>query len=487
MLRRRDLVDERMERAQRALAKFDSAAVMLRALACHLEGRHLKNLGALPRVPPIVLEPAARVVNALPDVVREQLYSITGAWEAVSEEDLDALDAEDVAAWMTSRYPPREFPAAAIGSANGALLHLCAALDIPWLPQTFLVPVRARGLDVDDARGPLEWARPRARRVLEKNPELDLYHMRDPNQDRLMLRRMTYFRFKRRRLGEAFTRFLQERVAPGGTLFVFDCRRTWPTTRVDDRHVLQFGALGGADERDYFEGSPRVERYLSRYRASRTRWDPPPPDGRTPEAEWGFEPALLDDVERVARRRGLRVVRVVFLEPEDPSPFVADLYRLWLRENGLPGAQLLVESFVLLEPRSAIRTASVPFWMKFNKEPSLRALERYLDEAPPYDYLLLTLFSHGVDSVGLVPIATWRDVLRRARVRGRFIGVDARAYPRDFGIYGRFSRALARIHPRFPMPPPMSLGFLEAFLEDSERKYAVRFERATPPSVDLHP
>jgi hypothetical protein len=48
-----------------------------------------------------------------------------------------------------------------------------------------------------------------------------------------------------------------------------------------------------------------------------------------PEAEWGFAPALRDDVEDFARRHGYRVQRVVFEDAEDVSPMVADLYRWW--------------------------------------------------------------------------------------------------------------------------------------------------------------
>jgi pimeloyl-ACP methyl ester carboxylesterase len=39
--------------------------------------------------------------------------------------------------------------AVAIGSSGGALTHLYAALGIPWLPQTLLLPVRQRGLPPD--------------------------------------------------------------------------------------------------------------------------------------------------------------------------------------------------------------------------------------------------------------------------------------------------------------------------------------------------
>src|SRR4029450_13636290 len=97
--------------------------------------------------------------------------------------------------------------------------------------------------------------------------------------------------------------------------------------------------------------------------------------------------------------------RVVFEEPEDMSPLVADLYRWWYGALGLADNRLVVDSFILMEPYWTIRTGSVPFWMVFNTEPSLRALTSYLRDAPSFDEVRLTLFSHGVDSIGLVPRA----------------------------------------------------------------------------------
>jgi hypothetical protein len=201
-----------------------------------------------------------------------------------------------------------------------------------------------------------------------------------------MIQSMQYFRVKRRRLGATFERFLDAALAPGATVFLVECGLTWPTTRIGDRHVFQHGALGGATEEEYARGGPRVEAYLRRYGVDKPRWDPPPADGRSPEAEWGFEPALRGDVERLARRRGWRVRRVLFLQPEDLSPLVAELYRWWYRARGIDSHRLLVESFVLLEPWWTLRSGAAPFWMVFNvhsQHPALRAGSRCPSPLPP--------------------------------------------------------------------------------------------------------
>jgi hypothetical protein len=179
---------------------------------------------------------------------------------------------------MTGQYPRGRFPAVAIGSSSGALVHLCAAFGIPLLPTTFLIPVRQRGVDPDDPRAGMQAGLAGAARLLGANADLELHHMHDPNQDRLSLRRMTYFRVKRRTLGQAFTRFLAERLEPGGTIVVSDCRLRWPVTRIGDRHVFQFGAVGGMEPDEFHSGSRRVAEYLARYGSARRRWDPPEPD-----------------------------------------------------------------------------------------------------------------------------------------------------------------------------------------------------------------
>jgi hypothetical protein len=103
--------------------------------------------------------------------------------------------------------------------------------------------------------------------------------MHDPNQDRLTLRRVAYFRVKRTRLGSDYERFLTDTLAPGGTIYLAECRQRWPTTQIGERHVFQFGAVGGMLPQEYLDGSPRVADYLRRYRIPQDRWHAPAPDG----------------------------------------------------------------------------------------------------------------------------------------------------------------------------------------------------------------
>lgn len=451
------------------VANFDSATAMLRATARYLRGQDFPALGQ-----PRIMGRLAGAIDLLGNRAREWLYTWSGWLEAIPPDRLGRVDAEAIARWMVDFYPRRQYPAAMIGSSNGAAVHLCAALGIPWLPQTYLIPVEQDWARPDEPIKDMEAARGPAQALLDANPDLQLHHMHDANQDRLMIAHMTYFRVKRLRLGAAYEQFLTETLPEGATIFLLECQRTWPTTQLGERHFFQHGALGGATPEEYLHGSARVEDYLRRYHSPYCRWESPEPDGEQPEAEWGFAPALRADVERFACQRGYRVQRIVFKEPEDFSPLVADLYRWWYAQRRLHPNRLLAASFILLEPYWTLRTGSAPYWMLFNTEGSLARLERYLDRVA-YDDIRIMLFSHGVESVGLPSIERWRAVLARARCQGSFVGVDERRFPRDFATFIRYHTELKKVPARYPLPGPLALSQLEAFLAETAGRYQVQW------------
>lgn len=448
-------------RISRDVAGFDSAAATTGAVARFLRGGDFVALG---QPAARLLYPVAAALNRLPVPARQWWYRTASGAEARPPERVAGLDLEQVAAGVVRCYPDRPYPAAVLGSSGGALVHLCAALGAPFLPQTLLLPVRQRGVDPDDPERAAHTFDATATALLAGNPHTVLHHMHDPNQDRLTLGRLAYFRVKRTRLGPAYERFLVRTLRPGAVLYLAECTRRWPTTRIGPRHVFQFGAVGGMEPDEYAEGSPRVADYLRRHGVARSRWTPPAPDGDSPEAEWGFDPALREDVCRFAARHGFRVRRLVYDDPEAPSPGVADLYRWWYGQRGLPTTRLLVESFVLCDPWWALRTACVPYWTTFSVTPSLRRLSGYLDRNAPFDLVAAMPFPHGVASVGLAGTADWAPLLARARVAGRFVAVSPDRFPADLGALFAVRRSLRALPGRFPLPEPLPPEAVEPFL-----------------------
>jgi hypothetical protein len=121
----------------------------------------------------------------------------------------------------------------------------------------------------------------------------------------------------------------------------------------------------------------------------------------------------------------------------------------------------------------------VPYWAVFNTEPSAAALERYLEAAEPYDDIRLMLFAHGADSVGVAPIERWRSLFARARTHGDFVGVDEQAFPRDLASLVRYYTQVKEIPDRYPLPAPLALERLDAFLDLHGDRYPVEWVEET--------
>lgn len=460
------------ELAPKFLAGFDSATGMVKALSNFLKGQDFEGAGVAPPI-----EGLAKGVNSLSQKLKEKIYIKSGGLEAIAPEELADVEVEAFTDWVTNSYPEQKYQAVMIGSSGGAAVHLGALLGIPWLPQTFFIPVqRHNDFTVDEPKKALEWAIKPAELLLKNNPQLQLHHMFDPSQDRLMLQRMSYFRLKKQRLGDDYERFLSKNLEKGGTIIINECQRTWPTVKVDDRYIFQFGALGGASADEFYNGSERVKEFLKRYDSPYEKWDAPEPDGERPEAEWGFEDSLRDDIYSFAQKQGYKVLRMIHQEPEHLSPFVAELYRWWYQQRNIPANRLVVDSFLVEEPYWSMATASVPFWMKFNMKPSAEWVEEYLSRCDSYDEIYLMLFSHGVDAIGRADEERWMNILRKARKHGDLLGADLKEYPRDFATLVMYNKDFKRkIRSRYPIRF-MGLDQFYDFIKEAEAQYRVSFK-----------
>ncbi len=428
-------------RPRRVIASFDSASTMLRVLAQHLHGTDSPalGLGLSARLAGRVL-PA---VNRFPPRAREWLYARSGAWEAIRASRLADVDVEAIAGWVTGHYPRRRYPAVMIGSSSGAVTHLAALAGTPWLPQTLLVPVLHDGLDPDRPKESMAALAGARTAFTEANPGIALHHMHDPNQDRLMIRRMAYFRYKYRTLPHAYAEFLRQYLEPGGTVLVVDCTERFPATIAGDRQTFQHGAIGGISADEYEHGSQRVSQFLAQQGSVHTGWEWPRTDAMDVEAEWGFDSALLTDLAPLCRAEGFQLRRLTFPHAQTLSAPVAELYRDWYEKTGLPANRLLVDCFALIDAHLPLRLGLVPYWTVFSTKGAADELVDYLDHTRRYREIHIGLFSHGTCSIGLAELADWDRALARAAVTGDYCGVDRAAYPQDFASNARFHDQLA--------------------------------------------
>jgi len=96
--------------------------------------------------------------------------------------------------------------------------------------------------------------------------------------------------------------------------------------------------------------------------------------------------------------------------------------------------------------------------------------------APPVIYLML--LSNGVNAIGLVSIERWRELLRRARNTGRFLGVDEQEFPRDFASFVRYYTDLKKHVPARDSPiEPLSMQEFERLWLEIAPPERVRWQR----------
>jgi len=408
-------------RASDMVASFDSASVLHAGLAAALRGRPFPHLGH-----GAAAGAAVRAAGRLPWPLLRRLYVRIGASEGLDPARLDEVDMGLVAQQVVDAYPHRRYPAVLVGSSNGALTHLAAAMQVPWLPGTVLLPVARRG-DPDRPGDALRFGAAVAPPLLARNPDLVLHHMHDQVQDRLMVARMTYFRLKWWRLPAAYERFLADALAPGAPVVLVEDDSRWPVVRLGDRHVFQTGAQGGREPADYL-ADPQAPR----------------PDGEAAEAEWGAEPQLADAVATWCATHGHPLVRIGYRGPQAVAHPVATVLRDWVRGRG-EGDRLVVPSFVLGDPWWTATSGVVPFWTFFPVQAALRALDAHLAAVEPYRHVHVLLFQHGVRSAGIASPQEWVATVRRHGARPHLLGLDPRRFPHDIGTLGRYGPALAAL------------------------------------------
>jgi hypothetical protein len=410
------------------VAAFDSASVLHAATVAALRGEAFPNLGSS-----ALAGLAVRAASKLPWAVLRGIYTRIGASEGIDPSRLGDVDMAAVAAAFADRYPKRRWPAVLIGSTNGALVHLAAAMQVPWLPDTVLVPVAHAG-DADRPDLALEFGREVAPPLLERNHDIALHHMHDQLQDALMAEQMAYFRLKWQQLPDAYAAFVKDQLAPGGIVVVINDTSTWPVSRIGPRHVFQDGGRGGSPPRGY----------LARPHA-------PIPDEEAPESEWGLDQRFRDDVRRWSGAGGYHFAEISYSGPQAPAAAVATVMRRWYRDAGEPANRLVVPSFILGDPWQTICTASVPFWTHFAVRPALEALDEYLARAEPYEEVHVFLFEHGVRSPGIAGPEDFAAVVRRHGATPHLDGLDARRFPHDIGTLSRYGPAFERL-PRASRP-----------------------------------
>jgi hypothetical protein len=406
-----------------SVAAFDSALGSVKILGAALHGRDLPRLGQSRAA-----AAGVRATSLLPPPLRRLAYARAGAGEAVPAAELGDVDLRAVSCHIAAHYPDRRFPGVLIGAANGGMTHLAAAAQIPFLPQTVLVPVRWSGNQAERPDRAMAWGEAAARPLLAANPDIDLHHMHDGNQDELMVGEMAYFRCKWTGLPEGYRAFLDRQLQPGAPIVLVRGGMRWPVTRVDDRHVFQNGAYGGLDPDEYARG-PHA----------------PVADDEAPEAEWGTTVSFEHAVRDWASAHGHPVLEVDSADPQELALRAATVYLDWRRDHGVERPRLVVDQFIQSQPWHVLRTGAVALWTVFPVVRCADRAEEWIRDAGPFARVDVALFNHGVASRGIADVSRWRALTRAGDRDGVLLGQSARRFPADFAALARATPSYRRL------------------------------------------
>lgn len=76
----------------------------------------------------------------------------------------------------------------------------------------------------------------------------------------------------------------------------------------------------------------------------------------------------------------------------------------------------------------------------------------------------------------MASIQEWRSVLKRAKQRGEFVGVDEKAYPRDFASMMRYYTDLKeKVSERYSLTESLTLEQLDRFIEEKGDRFPIQW------------
>ena len=368
--------------------------------------------------------------------------------QAVPVDQVDRVDAEDVAAWIVGRYPAGPYPAVVLGSAHGAAAHLAAALGAPWLPTSFTVTVPWPGGSVGDWTGAMEWGAKQADLILAGNPDVTVRQVHDPIGRGALCGATVTLHVRWQRLPRAYRELLHSGLEPGGAALLLRDTRTWPVLELTDRHSFQLGSpAGGLRHGDQTMDNPSFRRLVQSVGGE--RWSTPYLDTPPRYAEAAGEPELDRDLRRTGNDTGRPAHRILYPGPEVLSACVADLYRDWLRTRGGPADECVVETGRLIDPWRVLATGLVPYWCESAARPAVDAAEWWLAGSGGFAAVTVLPEPPGTScEVHAVP-GQWRAVA---------------AFARDRPHLNR--QALSR-YPLLPLPVSHASAVLRARHEDT--------------------
>jgi hypothetical protein len=437
------LAEKGEERAGLSPERFDSSARAVREVALALGGG---GQGVLEPYPP-----GSSLFLGLTRLLPEELRIKAIEWglaQFLGRETrrLESLRPTALPRWCVAQYPPKEYGAIIVGSPSGAVAHLAALLEAPFLTSSFLLSFRNR-IAPDDLQSYLRFGEGLAARLLERDEDFEAINHYDPLHDRSLIKYADLLRLRLVRLPQAYREFIRTRLVAGGYLVLINCRYPWPQYRLSERSSLQVGGLGGVSPSEFLN-----------------RWSLQLPLEERPESEWGCPPGLAEDVRQFAQEKGLRLIELEFDHPQNYSLLAYRAYRA----AGAREDELVLDCFTYSNPYTNVATGIPALWLPYHDRASFAFARRFLEDKHLVKiYLALApSFARCEDTV---TFAGWEGLLR-GRGRLELLGVEPRSYPADPWAPFAYSAKLARLREHYPQDQQLRLApqALEGLTEEPE-------------------
>jgi len=316
----------------------------------------------------------------------------------------------------------RKFNALIFGAPNGGIVHLAAAMRIPYICSQFRVPIFINSGSKDDLRPYAKVVESVGKSWLARYNWSSVDCLTDPIHDRMDMGHYAHVRAKFIDIPPAYKDFIQRHLKPGGTLIFVNVTYPWIKHRLQEHIYLQVGGLGEITPKEYVEGSGRVDRFLEAEKSPhRGGWRLPEYElVERPESEWGTEPELKESVQAYCNEEGYELM---CLERGHPAGFnILAAHAMHLKHTADKGkcGGYSINIFWGLCPTMVLRARLLSCWFTFTDRESLKIsenqLRRLIGVFPdvPKKAILGYYWSYpGAKVLDIVPPSGWLSMLSK--------------------------------------------------------------------------
>lgn len=420
-------------RSSLQLESFDSGTRIVREVAESLTGRGRSILEAYPPGSEIYLW----LLSLFPEGVRIagiELGMALGVGEHPKK--IDSFAPQDLLHWCISQYPKRSYRAIMIGSPNGAIAHIAALLEAPFLCSSFGISFRRPQIKPEDLERYHQFGQAIIERLKGKVPGFEIINHYDPIHDRNLVKFVNRIRLKLRVIPQEYRAFIRENLEDQGTVILVNCRYPWWQYQIGEGIYVQIGGLGGISSEEFV-----------------ARWPLEAPLVRRPESEWGCPQDFADSVREFCSSAHIRLLEVALDHPEHYSLLA---YQAYLRCQNVRREEILIDCFNHQNPRTNIITGIPGLWVPFNTTDSLEFARGFMKDKK-FKKIYFTVLPSFAQTPDTPPLKEWFKAFQ-GRGELKLLGVNPRTFPADplapFGLV----REMRRLRYYYRLPKRLTLS-----------------------------